>query len=213
MIVPKLWIMLSEVHQRLLQHVHEKKPDSKSPLDADAVANEHCWNFCERSKGVFLHSGGEKAIEYPKESYVAPPEGGKHLPANEILDLRVGVPGSGTTKYVFFGKGPSILGKTGPYIGSPVVFKRKEFEKYLLTMNKETNSSDVGSEAWVKNTLLQKHKMGTYTNKEALWEELKPLTTSQTYRAGFKAAKKEDPTFGKVGAPSKKSEKKSNPDE
>ncbi|MEQ8899539.1 MAG: hypothetical protein RID23_20870 [Roseovarius sp.] len=209
MIVPKLWITLPEVRQRLLQHALDTQSDNKSPSDIDAIANEWCWDFCEYAKGVFFQKNGDKAIEYPK-GLVAPPHAGKHLQKNEIIDLCVGIPGSGSEKFVAVGSGPKIYRLSGPHIGAPILFKRQEFEKFLLKQKCPGSASDL-SEAGIKKALLEMHNGGTYTNKEAAWEYFKRLTTKRKFDTAFKVAKQEDPTFGKVGKPPSKKKQGDNP--
>lgn len=201
MIIPKRWTKLTEVRERLLQHPLESSEICKAGSDPEAAANRLCWDFCEQSERVFLHKHAEEAIEYPKENLIEPPKGGKHLLKNEIVDLCVGVPGSGTVEFVAVGKGPKIYNISGPYIGSLVLFERKEFDRHYLKLTGPETASPLGSVAGIKEHLLKMHKSGKYTNKEEAWGEIKSEVTWRKFDQGFKAAKKEDSTFGKVGRP------------
>ncbi|WP_170480626.1 hypothetical protein [Ruegeria arenilitoris] len=206
MIVPKRWIRLSEIHQRISTSLLENE-DKKTPTqNLEVKANELCWNFCESSKKVFLHRSGDKVDEMTK-NYVEPPKAGTHLRANELVDLAVGVPGSGTKKYVAIGGGPKIYNISGPYIGSPILFERKEFEKFFLKIFGDATGSSGLSLIGVKNALLQKHKAGTYKNKEEEWDHYNGLVPKSIFNKAFKAAKQEDPSFGKVGKPPAKNKK------
>ena len=210
MIIPKQWIKLSEIHQRLSRYVLENDKDGGGASDLEALANELCWKFCQNSKKVFLHEAGDKAIEYPK-TYVEPPEAGVHFRANELVDLSVGVPGSGTTKFIAIGKGEKIFHVAGPYVGSPILFHRKEFEKFFKSLNGDITGSADHSESSIKKTLLEKHNAGTYKSKEVEWENYNGLVPRRRFNAAFKAAKQEDASFGKVGKPPAKTKQTQNP--
>jgi hypothetical protein len=128
-----------------------------------------------------------QALALPRET--RPPRNRKSLPYSEVATCVATV------------EGPKIYHVSGPYLGSPIIFRRAEFDGFLSKLASPMTKSPLFSEAGIKEYLLEMHKAGTYTNKAEVWEEMEPRPSWRAFNEAFKAAKKEDPTFGKLGRP------------